>query len=335
MATYYTALETLHDRLLTARSDGSFSVADRLENRLNEIYGYYWRYTLAYNTGDSDGQDAALAGLIAEFALEDITVPITEVLQSLAVFLQPTTNYIPIPTDSDGNDGVFTNATFDVTVWNNGVDDTSNWTLARVDNNTTSTLVSNTVTISAISANTGYIDVTATRTGYNSLSIRVQVTKVKNGATGATGATGTLNASSEINLLAPSGAANKRIISVTASASNNVATIVTLLDNVGSVPGEYFTGTLKIKGIGYEDRTDPLSLYFYEYDYDFYVSSLSVPTISAKREIHESKGASVSTIDARLSATGSTIQAIFTIGVGQSADFHATVQLDGLYTVLT
>ena len=53
MATYYTALETLHDRLLTARSDGSFSVADRLENRLNEIYGYFWRYNLAVNESDT------------------------------------------------------------------------------------------------------------------------------------------------------------------------------------------------------------------------------------------------------------------------------------------
>lgn len=95
---------------------------------------------------------------------------------------------ITLAADSAGAVGSFAGATTTVRVLRSGVDDTTSWTLGKVDGSgITSTLSTGTLAVTAMSGDSGYIDVTATRSGYAPLTQRLTVSKSKSGAAGSNG----------------------------------------------------------------------------------------------------------------------------------------------------
>ncbi len=89
---------------------------------------------------------------------------------------------ITLAADSAGTVGSFAGATTTVRVMRSGADDTSAWTLSRVDGSgITSTLSTGTLSVTAMSVDSSYIDVTATRSGYDPLTQRLTVNKSRSG----------------------------------------------------------------------------------------------------------------------------------------------------------
>lgn len=102
---------------------------------------------------------------------------------------------VNVPSDADGSNPVFTNATTQgVRVYEGTTDVTSLWTIARADTNVTSTInggagpVSGTgtvdVAVTAMSAAFGYVTITATRTDYPTQTAYFKVLKAYAGADG-------------------------------------------------------------------------------------------------------------------------------------------------------
>ena len=99
----------------------------------------------------------------------------------------------PIPADSDGNNGVYTNAATTVQVRIGSVDDTAAWTIGVVAsagitgsyNSTTKTY-----TVTNLSVDTGTVVFTCTRTGYATLTKEFTVYKVRKGTSGDAGTNG-------------------------------------------------------------------------------------------------------------------------------------------------
>ena len=95
-----------------------------------------------------------------------------------------------VPTDSTGNNGVFTGANTTMTIYNGTADDSANWTVTATVSNVTGSLSGKTYTVTGLSADTGYVDLTAARSGYASIVKRFVLTKSKAGVTGAQGPAG-------------------------------------------------------------------------------------------------------------------------------------------------
>ena len=92
---------------------------------------------------------------------------------------------IVLPANSAGVVGSYTGAASTVQIELNGVNDTSNWTLARANSSgLTANLSGATLTVTALAdvTDSAYSDITATRSGYPTQTLRVQVTKTKAGA---------------------------------------------------------------------------------------------------------------------------------------------------------
>lgn len=100
---------------------------------------------------------------------------------------------IVLPADSTGAVTSYLNASTTMSVFQGGVDDTSNWNITRVDGpSITSSVSGSTATITSLAGNVdaSYVDVYAIRSGYPAIVRRVAVSKAKAGATGSTGNTG-------------------------------------------------------------------------------------------------------------------------------------------------
>lgn len=95
-----------------------------------------------------------------------------------------------VPTDSAGNNGVFTGANTTMTIYNGTADDSANWTVTATVSNVTGSLSGKTYTVTGLSADTGYVDLTASRSGYASIVKRFVLTKSKAGPAGSPGAQG-------------------------------------------------------------------------------------------------------------------------------------------------
>lgn len=95
-----------------------------------------------------------------------------------------------VPTDSTGNNGVFTGANTTMTIYNGTADDSANWTVTATVSNVTGSLLGKTYTVTGLSADTGYVDLTAARSGYASIVKRFVLTKSKAGVAGAQGPAG-------------------------------------------------------------------------------------------------------------------------------------------------
>ena len=93
-----------------------------------------------------------------------------------------------IPTDSAGNNGVFTGAATTMSIYNGATDDSANWTVtASALIGVTGSLSGKTYTVTGMTVDTGYVDLTASRSGYSNVVKRFTLSKSKAGATGATG----------------------------------------------------------------------------------------------------------------------------------------------------
>jgi hypothetical protein len=75
-----------------------------------------------------------------------------------------------IPADNAGVTGVFS-AVSTMSVYNGAVDDSANWTYAKVDSNTTSTITGAVATVTALSADSGTVTITATRSAAAQVNI--------------------------------------------------------------------------------------------------------------------------------------------------------------------
>lgn len=95
-----------------------------------------------------------------------------------------------IPTDSAGNNGVFTGANTTMTIYSGTSDDSANWTVTASASSVTGTLSGKTYTVTGLSADAGYVDLTASRSGYASIVKRFVLTKSKAGPAGSPGSTG-------------------------------------------------------------------------------------------------------------------------------------------------
>lgn len=104
-----------------------------------------------------------------------------------------------LPADSGGNVTSYVGAASQMIVFNNGVDDSSNWGFSQATNTgITSSISGNTVTVTAMSStvDTSYVDITATRSGFATITKRFTLTKSKSAVAtvGINGQLGTLHA---------------------------------------------------------------------------------------------------------------------------------------------
>lgn len=98
-----------------------------------------------------------------------------------------------IPCNSSGTpvSGAFNGATSQIIIYNGGVDDTANWTIASAATDvtitrSTTTKANDTVTVTGLSALTGKVTFTCTRTGYDDIIKVFSLVKVTAGANGTT-----------------------------------------------------------------------------------------------------------------------------------------------------
>ena len=98
-----------------------------------------------------------------------------------------------IPCNSSGTpvSGAFNGATSQIIIYNGGVDDTANWTIASTATDvtitrSTTTKENDTVTVSGLSALTGKVTFTCTRAGYDDIIKVFSLIKVTAGANGTT-----------------------------------------------------------------------------------------------------------------------------------------------------
>lgn len=90
-----------------------------------------------------------------------------------------------IPTDEDGDNGVYGGATTEIIVYNGTTNDSSNWTItATPSNGVTGSLSGRVYTVTNMTVDTGYVDFTATRSGYSTITKRFQLSKSKQGISG-------------------------------------------------------------------------------------------------------------------------------------------------------
>lgn len=92
-----------------------------------------------------------------------------------------------VPASSAGVVSSFAGASTRMTVYRGSTNDTANWSFAKIDTSTSSTLDGNEVTVTGLSADTGYVDIIATRSGFNLLTKRFTVSKSKAGQQGNPG----------------------------------------------------------------------------------------------------------------------------------------------------
>ena len=101
---------------------------------------------------------------------------------------QLSNDYIGIPTDSNGSNGVYTNAKATLFIYEGTADVSSSWNCtASATSGITGSLSGKTYTIKNMTVDTGTVTLTATRSGYSNVVKQITVAKVKSGKTGAAG----------------------------------------------------------------------------------------------------------------------------------------------------
>lgn len=83
-----------------------------------------------------------------------------------------------ILTENDGSNPNLTGASSTITIYSGVTDETSSWTLSKVDVGVTSTLVGNLLTITGISQDAGYVEITATKAGADPITKRMTITRL-------------------------------------------------------------------------------------------------------------------------------------------------------------
>lgn len=123
-------------------------------------------------------------------ATQDTFIQTTGVTVDYIYVVKPTIDTIGIPTDSNGNNPVFTNAQSELKIYKNNNED-AEWTfVVSIQSGATATFSYPTLTITGISADTGYIIVRATKAGESPINTRINVYKAKAGVQGPQGIQG-------------------------------------------------------------------------------------------------------------------------------------------------
>lgn len=159
-----------------------------------------WFYDVAslpYNVNDEDAQSfASLYTLTFNLypkgqrtILDTITIPVLHQVGSSGIGISLSKENIILNADKDGVVYTTLPITSTFSVYFGTSDDSANWSFSKVESDVTGTLTDNVYSLSGISAASGYIDLTATK-GVDSITRRINVTKVLDGAQGGTGPAG-------------------------------------------------------------------------------------------------------------------------------------------------
>ena len=106
---------------------------------------------------------------------------------------------VAIPAANDGSNSDFTNASITASIFEAGLDVSTDWTVtASPSSGITGSLSGKTYTISGMTVDTGVVEFTASRSGYDDLIARCSVIKVRAGAIGPEGPGGELGGISAI-----------------------------------------------------------------------------------------------------------------------------------------
>lgn len=128
-----------------------------------------------------------------------------------AITGQLSNDFIGIPTDANGNNGVYTNAKATLYIYEGTADVSSSWSCsASATSGITGSLSGKTYTITNMTVDTGVVTLTATRSGYANVVKQITVVKTKAGKTGATGPAGAAGEAARTYLLTPSTLVLKR-----------------------------------------------------------------------------------------------------------------------------
>lgn len=159
-----------------------------------------------------------------------------------------------IPVDNLGGNGNYAGASTDIIIFEGSTDDTSNWTLSKVDSNVTSSLVGNTVTVSNISADTGTVTITASKSGYADIVKVFSLTKSwapVDGDPGDSAESVRLSASSQIFKVTEAGANSPASIELTATGQNvSGSPVFNIVDGTATLTGSGNSRTLTYANMG-------------------------------------------------------------------------------------
>jgi hypothetical protein len=115
-------------------------------------------------------------------ASQTLRIYVKDVLDgsSIAVFANPAV--IGVPTTADGNTPDYNLASSDISIFNKDIDVTGSYTFAiSATSNANGTLNSNTFTVNSITSDTGYVEIECSRSGFNTLTVRINIFKSKQG----------------------------------------------------------------------------------------------------------------------------------------------------------
>lgn len=152
-----------------------------------------------------------------------------------------TQSVVVIPTDSAGNNAVYTNANTTIKVMENGVDVSALWSVSPTTSNITGSLSGKTYTVTNISANTGYVDFLCTRAGYTNILLRFSLSKLRAGATGSTGPTGATGPAGANGVNGADGSNNTIVYLY---AANNSTTVAPTKPTTGTSTYTFATNTI-------------------------------------------------------------------------------------------
>lgn len=125
-----------------------------------------------------------------------------------------------VPADASGTVTSFAGAVTSMVIYNGQANDTNNWTFAKLDTNTSSSISGNTVTLSGLSADVGYIDIIATRSGFLAQTKRFTITKSRQGIQGSAAKLVAVTSSAQAFSIAKNGVVTPATITLTATGQN-------------------------------------------------------------------------------------------------------------------
>lgn len=185
------ALEIYNNRYQYALSSNAKIEVDRFKSNVNQINSYYDIIYAAVGEGALDRAQEALDAIVAILSAEGIAV-VNPTIPQLPLWVVASPNNINIPTDDNGGNPVFTNASSFISIYQGWTDITSSWTfVVNSETNVTAAIgAANEVVISAITADTGSVTVRGSLTAYSDIDIVIPVKKLYAGADGSPGAPG-------------------------------------------------------------------------------------------------------------------------------------------------
>lgn len=141
---------------------------------------YYVRYAFI---SDIDPTAYTISSELSQSTIKEATVA-----TAVSIIGVLTNESGTLPADSTGTVISYDGASTTMYIYNNGIDDSNNWTYSATKVNVTcseaSTSRTQTITSITTGKESGYVDITASRSGYSSITKRFDVAKARNGIDG-------------------------------------------------------------------------------------------------------------------------------------------------------